>query len=211
MLNIYGLKLVIWLKQGDFSKVFNSVYEENMAKKIDKERYSWFSEDTPSEYDNGKKIKLSEMSAAIENVKQRQQAVAVYQGVKPIRYSNGNSFYDDDDEETSAPGNYIECDVFSKFKFDDIRKVHRDQTVINVTDRDCANAPKYDSVDQYLNARNKHTDAVMSKQESEALLQRHIAAEQHAFMRKQQRDLLLQKTYEEKQQSALSSFLQLGR
>ncbi len=202
-------KVSSMVKNGDFSKVFNNIYEENMAKKVNPERYAWFQQDTQDTYDTNN-VTASNMAAAIEKAKQKQQALAVYKGVQPVKYGGGNSYYDGDEEEYDKQGNYIECDVFSKFKFEDIRKVHRDQTVINVSERDYDNMPKYASVEQYAQARSKNMDNVASKAESEAILNRQTKEELQNIMRKQQRDLLLQRAYEEKQQNALASFLRLG-
>lgn len=197
------------VQTGDFSKVFNSVYEENMAKKINKDRNTWFQQETPDMY-SGKNITTSNMAAAIEEAKRKQQAVSVYRGVKPLKYSGGNSIYDEDEDELDTQGNYIECDVFSKFKFEDIRKVHRDQTVMAVSESDYDKVEKYASVEQYNQARSRNMGNVASKAESEAILQQQMEHERILMMRKQQRDLILQRSYEEKQQNALSSFLRLG-
>lgn len=202
-------KMDTMVKNGDFNNVFNNVYEENMAKKIDPERNMWFKQDTPDDY-AGKNINTSNMAAAIEETKRKQQALSVYKGIQPMRFSGGNSFYDEDEDEYNKQGNYIECDVFSKFKFEDIRKVHRDQTVINVSESLYDNMQKYSSVEQYNQARANTLGAVASKAESELLLQRQLTEEQNMILRKKQRDLLLQRSYEQKQQNALSSFLRLG-
>ncbi len=202
-------KLGKMVQSGDFSKVFNSVYEENMAKKINKDRNTWFQQETPDIY-AGKNITTSNMASAIEEAKRKQQAISVYKGVQPLKFSGGNSIYDEDEDEYEKQGNYIECDVFSKFKFEDIRKVHRDQPVTNVLESDYDNVEKYASVEQYNQARSRAMGPIASKAESEAILKQQMENERILMMRKQQRDLILQRTYEEKQQNALSSFLRLG-
>jgi hypothetical protein len=194
--------------KGDFNKVFNEEFDKNIAKKVNTEHYAWFSQETPDEF-AGKKISKGNMAEAIESVKKKQQALAVYQGVKPMKFSGGQSVYDDDDEEYNKDGNYIECDVFSKFKFEDIRKVHRDQTVISVSERDYDSMPKYANVEQYAKTRESNVE-VGSKADGDALLAKMYEDERQNIMRKQQRDLLLQRANEEKQQNFLSSFLRLG-
>jgi hypothetical protein len=194
--------------KGDFNKVFNEEFDKNIAKKVNTEHYAWFSQETPDEF-AGKKISKGNMAEAIESVKKKQQALAVYQGVKPMKFSGGQSVYDDDDEEYNKDGNYIECDVFSKFKFEDIRKVHRDQTVISVSERDYDSMPKYANVEQYAKTRGSNVE-VGSKADGDALLAKMYEDERKNIMRKQQRDLLLQRANEEKQQNFLSSFLRLG-
>ncbi len=194
--------------KGDFNKVFNEQYDKNVAKKINPERYTWFSQETPDEF-AGKQITVSKISDAIESVKNKQQSMAIYRGVQPMKFGGGQSVYDNDEEEYDKQGNYIECDVFSKFKFEDIRKVHRDQTVINVSERDFDSVPKYSNVEQYEKTRSSNIE-VGSKAEGEAALAKYYEDERQNMMRKQQRDILLQRENKEKQQNILASFLRLG-
>ncbi len=197
----------------EFQSRFNQAFEQNITKKHDPSLHEWFKQDTKDEF-TGRGINVKNMGEALESVKekQRQQAVTLYKGVQEMRnYSCGTSFYDDDDE--SAASSYVECDVFSKLKFEDVRKVHRDQTVIGVSERDLANNPQYGmNYDQYMNARERSVQAgALSKHESEAMLAKQRAEAEQNLMRKQQRDLLMQQEYAKKQQQAMSSFLRLGR
>lgn len=196
----------------EFQSRFNQAFEQNVTKKHDPSLHEWFKQDTKDEF-TGRGINVKNMGEALESVKekQRQQAITLYKGVQEMRnYSCGTSFYDDDDE--SGVSSYVECDVFSKLKFEDVRKVHRDQTVIGVSERDLANNPQYGmNYDQYMNAREKSVQAgALSKHESEAMLAKQRAEAEQELMRKQQRDLLMQKEYAKKQQQAMSTFLRLG-
>lgn len=197
----------------EFQSRFNQAFEQNITKKHDPSLHEWFKQDTKDEF-TGRGINVKNMGEALESLKekQRQQAVTLYKGVQEMRnYSCGTSFYDDDDE--SATSSYVECDVFSKLKFEDVRKVHRDQTVIGVSERDLANNPQYGmNYDQYMNARERSVQAgALSKHESEAMLAKQRAEAEQNLMRKQQRDLLMQQEYVKKQQQAMSTFLRLGR
>lgn len=197
----------------EFQSRFNEAFEQNITKKHDPSLHEWFKQDTKDEF-TGRNINVKNMGEALESVKekQRQQAVTLYKGVQEMRnYSCGTSFYDDDDE--SGASSYVECDVFSKLKFEDVRKVHRDQTVIGVSERDLANNPQYGmNYDQYMNAREKSVQAgALSKPESEAMLAKQRTEAEQNLMRKQQRDLLMQQEYAKKQQQAMSTFLRLGR
>lgn len=192
----------------EFQSRFNQVFEENITKKHDPSLHEWFKQETVDEF-TGKGINVKNMGQALESIKekQKQQAITLYKGVQELRNGGGTSFYDE--EETNS-NEYVECDIFSKVKFEDVRKVHRDQTVISVSERDLANVPQM-NYDQYMNAREKSlAGASISKYESEAMLKKQKAEYEQNLMRKQQRDLLLQQEYAKKQQQAMSTFLRLG-
>lgn len=190
-----------------FSTRFNRAFDENVAKKVDPSRHEWFKQDNGDDY-GSKKVNPKNMGEALESLKQKQQAVAIYKGVAPIRPVGLTSFYDGDDD-NERPGEYIECDVFSKLKFEDLRKVHRDQIVTDITQNDLQNMQtrKYDS---YLNSREKAAGEAMNQADAMLILEQQRKMEQEELMRKQQRDIMLQKEMMAKQRRATSTFLHLG-
>jgi hypothetical protein len=104
----------------------------------------------------------------------------MYKGVAPMQSRGGNGYYEEDGNE------YVECDPFSKLKFDDLRKVHKDQTVFSVRESDMAKVPQYRSVDEYQRARTvgnvqpmerSHAEKMM--QEQERILQERIRHKQY--------------------------------
>jgi hypothetical protein len=94
-------------------------------------------------------------------------------------------------------------------KFDDLRKVHKDQTVFAVSERDINKVQQYSSMDHFMRERGKQTLTPLEKQEAEYML---------AMKDKQYRERLMQKEYQanlralenaEKNKTVLSSFLRL--
>jgi hypothetical protein len=179
-----------------------------MSKKVDHSRHDWFKKEESIHDFSGKTVNSKNMGEVMNEVKQKQAAMTVYGGVKEMRQVGfGTSYYEGDDEGTAS---YAECDVFSKLKFDDVRKVHRDQTVFSVSEKDFANVPQYKTVDQYINEREKSRGSSMSKEESNTLLEKQQREYEQAMMQKQQRELLLRREYEEKQNAVKAAFMRIG-
>jgi hypothetical protein len=122
-----------------------------------------------------------------------------------MRSGGGTSYFEDEGDTDE----YVACDVFSKLKFDDLRKVHKDQTVFAVSEADLNNRTQYKSVDQFVRDRDSGGNAPLSKIDASNLLERQQKEKEQLIMNKQHRDYLLQKEYEEKQKSVRAAFLQL--
>ena len=193
---------------GAFNSKFNDLYDKNMVKKQDTSRYDWFKQAEPVLDDfSNKHVNPKNMGAELENVKQRQAALQVYKGVQEMRMSGGGatSCYDVDDGD-----DYVACDVFSKLKFDDLRKVHKDQTVFSVSEKDYEKRPQYKTVDQFVKDRDAGGGTTpLAKEQATSLLARQQKEYEQTIMNKQHRDYMLQKEYEEKQKSVRAAFLQL--
>ena len=141
-------------------------------------------------------------------MKQKQAALTVYKGVQELRSGGGGTNYFDEDDDDNG-GQYVDCDVFSKLKFDDLRKVHKDQTVFAVSESDFGKRPQYKTVDQFVRERDAGGSAPLSKIEAAALLERQQSEKERIIMNKQHRDYMLQKEYDEKQKAVRAAFLQL--
>jgi hypothetical protein len=195
-----------------FNDKFNELYETNMAKKTDPSKHDWFRQESSQDDFAGRNINSKNMGEAIEEIKVRQglnNQMSVYNGVKEIRSTGfGTSYYEDVDDSQNT--SYVECDIFSKLKFDDLRKVHRDQTVFAVSEKDFSKVAQYKNVDQYVNAREQNKGAAMSKELSGAVLEKQQREYERAMMQKQQRDLLLQREYEAKQKAVQAAFMRIG-
>jgi len=189
----------------DFQKQFNQLYEDNMAKKPDESRNAWFKSNDPLfEYDGPKSAK--DIASSMEQVKAKTAALSVYKGVQELNSSVGTSskFYEEEDEDT-----YATCDPFSKLKFEDLRKVHKDQTVFAVSESDYNKMQRYGSIDQLNQARNGQNLAPMEKTmaenqmyQQEEMMKQQAAARQHAAQ-------LRSMEYEEKNKAILANFLRI--
>ena len=197
-----------------FNDKFNALFDQNMSTSMrakDRNNDGWFKDET-AQYDTANVGK--NVNQGIETVKAKQQQmradVAVYAGVQTL-HSGGHNLYDDDDDDddpnNTNSGTYITSDPFSKLKYDDLRKVHKNETVFSVSERDLEKMPKYSSVDQFTKERNRMDLAPLEKPEAQIILER-----QHAerIMRKEYEAKLQSMKYAEKNKSVLASFLHLG-
>lgn len=185
---------------------FNELYDKNMVRKTDTSRFDWFKQDEPAIDDFSKRhVNPKNMGSELEAIKQKQSALQVYKGVQEMQSGGGTSYFEDDGESNE----YVACDVFSKLKFDDLRKVHKDQTVFAVSEADFNKRPQYKTVDQFVRERDAGGSAPLSKVEASGLLERQQKEKEQLIMNKQHRDYMLQKEYEEKQKSVRAAFLQL--
>ena len=183
---------------------FNELYDQNMVRKTDTSRFDWFKRDEPEIDDFSKRqVNPKNMGSELEAIKQKQAALQVYKGVQEMQSGGGTSYFEDDGESNE----YVACDVFSKLKFDDLRKVHKDQTVFAVSEADFNKRPQYKTVDQFVRERGE--SAPLSKTEAAQLLEKQQKEKEQMIMNKQHRDYMLQKEYEEKQKAVRSAFLQL--
>jgi hypothetical protein len=191
----------------DFQRKFNELFEENMAHKPDPTRNQWFT-DEKSGFEAPKNINAKNMGQAFERFKEENAGAVLsrYRGVETLRHNSGSGFYEDED----ADDQYVSCDPFSKLKFDDLRKVHKDQTIFAVSERDIEKVPKYASVDHYNRERSKQMAAPLEKEEAEQLLSAQERQYRESMMKKEHAAKLRSMEYEQKNKSVLATFLRLG-
>jgi hypothetical protein len=195
-------------KAKEFNHTFNRLFEENMSDKPDPTRNEWFRTDENPYADISVKS-VAQMNDTLEKIKvqEKQRALAVYRGVQPVFSTSArtsSNLYEDTEEEQDE---YISSDIFGKLKFDDLRKVHKDQTVFLVSDSDMANVQTYTSVDQYKNARE--TVSPMEKTDAERMFALEEHNKRERMMQKEHIAHLKSLDYAEKNKKVMSSFLQL--
>lgn len=188
-----------------FQNKFNRLFEENMSKKIDENKNAWFKNNDPI-YSMDYVENTSGIAQAIDHIKEKNAAIIKHRGIETMVYGNrGNSLYDNDAEESDE---YVTCDPFSKLKFDDLRKVHKDQTVFAVGERDFAKMRVYNSTDELQKERGISMTP-LEKGEAERMLLEQEKRIKQQMIAKQHAANLRSLEYEKKNRSVLSSFLQL--
>jgi hypothetical protein len=194
------------MSTNDFQRKFNELFEENMAHKPDPTRNQWFTSET-NEFEVPKNVSAKNMGQAFERFKEENAGAVLsrYRGVETLRHNSGSGFYEDEE----ADDQYVSCDPFSKLKFDDLRKVHKDQTVLTVSEKDYQKIPHYTSTDHYMQVRGKQTLTPLEKHEAEKLLSTQEKQFQESIMQKEYHAKLRTMEYEQKNKSVISSFLQL--
>jgi hypothetical protein len=188
-----------------FHKKFNTLFEENMREKIDTAQNEWFTNEDPL-FINTNIKSVSQMNETLEKIKEKTQSMSIYRGIQTLNSSsNGSNLYDDNSRE-----DYISSDPFSKLKYDDLRKVHKDQTVFSISEKDLSKVKKYDNVDQYQRSREGNY-IPLEKTEAERILQHREKEMQERIMQKQyQSDLRTLKNVE-KSKKIQATFLRIGR
>ena len=190
----------------DFQNKFNELFENNMAKKVDEQKNEWFSKDEPI-YKSDASVSSKNMGQVFDSMKQQNAELVRYRGIQEIKLNNGTRLYDDDDDDED--GGYLTSDPFSKLKFDDLRKVHKDQTIFAVSESDYSKVQQYSSVDHYVRERGKVSVVPIEKEESERILDARNQQFRERIMRKEHASNLQTLQYEEKNKTVMSAFLQL--
>jgi len=198
--------------QTKFNDVFDSIMVDKEFQQKQKERTEWFSQpDQDPDYGIPAPKNASELADAIQKVKNQQQ-VSVHKGIRECHISRGaySNFYDDDVAESN---DYISSNVFTKLPFDDIRKVHKDQTVFTVSENDYIE-PRYKTVEQYNQFRADETMRPLEPNECKNinLKEDPFLLNQTELLRAAQRQILADQRselYANKNKSVLSQFLRL--
>ena len=147
------------------------------------------------------------MCFLLEKIKEKNNAMSVYKGVQMLNSGrNGANLYGDDPEMEE----YISTDPFSKLKYEDLRKVHKDHTVFSVSEKDMAKVKTYDSVDHYQKTREQGY-APLEKVEAENMLRNREKEMQEKIMHKQYQSDLRTLENIEKSKRVQATFLRLGR
>ena len=192
--------------QTKFSAAFNELFEKNMVKTVDKSKNEWFQNEDPK-FETPSNVNPNNMRQVFDNMKQQQQVV-VHRDVQVLQHSGGTNIYDDDDDTTNEE--YLSCDPFSKLKFDDLRKVHKDQTIFNVSENDLKNVKQYNNVEQFQQARNSQSLNPMEERKAQQQFQQQEKLRREHMMQKQHKSQLQTMEYENKNKSVMASmFLQL--
>lgn len=116
-----------------FNKYFNDLYNANMIDneqlKKREERNSWFTE-LSSQNSDVNAHKSTNVNTCIEEFKKikTEEQICKYNGIQCDNHTFGSMIYDNDEENDS----YIYCDPSSKLLFDDLRKVHKNESVFNI-------------------------------------------------------------------------------
>jgi hypothetical protein len=191
-----------------FQRDFNKVFEEQMQQKIDESRNDWFKDDRAIY--NTSNVSKSNMTQSMEAVKQQQRALARYTGgVREMTHHIGTRLYDqagEDDEEDV----YISGDPFAKLRFEDLRKVHKDETVFRVSESDYNNVQTYKNTEEYGRARSSQQFDQFTKEQGERILlqrERDRAAKIQEYQRQAYEQGL---ENERKQEAAKAMFLRLA-
>ena len=189
----------------DFQNKFNELFDKNITNKPDASRNAWF-ENHDNEFEITENVNAKNMGEVLNKIKDTQSSMTRYKGVEHLymNSNSGNKLYEDENDDE-----YVSTDPFSKLKFEDLRKVHKDQTVFAVSERDIDKVPQYGSVDQYMRTRGKQDMNPLEKTEAERILAEENKVYQQQMMQKEYDSQLKSMENVEKNKGFLSNFLRL--
>ena len=188
-----------------FNETFNQLFDKNMVDKKKPDRNQWFTDENAI-YDNNEKVSTQNMGQVFDKIKDTQRGLIKYKGVENLYMKSdfGNSIYDDENDDI-----YMSSDPFSKLKFDDLRKVHKDQTVFGVSEKDIYNIQQYSSVDHMMQERGRQTLTPLEKPDAERILATQNQQYREQMMQKEYADKLKTMQYEEKNKNVLATFMRI--
>lgn len=202
-------KVINAMKAEEFNNVFNEMFDKNMVKPQDSARNEWFKQSNAL-YEVPETVTQQGMGQALNKVREKTNEMTRYRGVETM-YSGGaggTKLYDE--EENPTEFEYVSSDIFGKLKYDDLRRVHKDQTVFSVSESDFQNMTKYTSIDHLSSERGKQNLTPMDKQKSEDLIKQQQQHYKDAMMKKQYEAQLRTMEYSEKNKTVLANFLRLN-
>jgi hypothetical protein len=207
-----------------FQQTFNQLFEQHMTNDqlaTDRTaRNQWFTNvaaDEAAAQDASKATSVSAVHEHIESYKktQAEQALTMYRGVQDYGAfgTDNHKLYGDDEGGVGGGDNmeYASCDPFAKLKYDDLRKVHRDQTVFAVSgERDFGNRKQYGSHKDLEAERAGQTYDSMDKGEAERVLAEQKRAYMERIQKQEYTSKLQTMEYETKNEAVQAHFLRLG-
>jgi hypothetical protein len=181
-----------------------------MARKPDSTRNEWFSKDAAPDYGIDETVTTKNMGQLFDKIKtvHSQTGLAKYRGVENLCIGPGSRLHDIEEDEEEDEG-YVTTDPFSKLKYDDLRKVHKDQTVFVVSERDFAKVPKYASTDHLARERGSQQLNPLEKTDAERMLAQQEEQYRDRMLKREHASSLRTMQYEEKNRAVLSNFLRL--
>lgn len=194
------------IEKDKFNNKFNRLFEENAnIKKTDPEKNNWFKDEKPVFENPEETVNANSMNSVFNKFKERNNAVVVHKGVQEMLSGSGTNIYDQENNDT-----YVTSDPFSKLKFDDLRKVHKDETVFAVGENDFNKVKQYGSMDEYKYARNSQSLNPIEKTEAEQMINNREKIRSD-YIKEQQHKAYMQTLENEKNnQKFMSNFLHIG-
>ena len=198
------------IKPEDFNKKFNRLFDDNMSKKPDPTKNAWFQNEAPV-FDPAaiapEGVTKQNMSQVLDKYKEKTAALVQYNGIRELGSgSNGSNLYDNEEDDSS---DYVTSDPFSKLKYDDLRKVHKDQTVLAISERDLTNIPRYESTDHLARVRSAQSIIPLEQREAERMIAEREESYRKKMMERQHQSRLNSLEYEEKSRAVVASFLKI--
>jgi hypothetical protein len=182
-----------------------------MTTKPNINKNDWFSQNEPAIVLPSTTVTPSNINNVFETIKKQNRGdLVLHKTPKEMFSFFGESYYEDEEDiNENANTNYVQCDPFSKLKFDDLRKVHKDQTIFDIGEHDLANIPKYKDVNMYKEARGSQNLAPKTQIENQLIIEEQERILKEKTYKLQHASELKTQQYIEKNKNVLATFLRI--
>jgi hypothetical protein len=192
-----------------FQQKFNEIFENTMVdNKPDPRKNDWFVKEEPLYETDFGDTNPAAISQRIQNIKSNMIASIVpsseLEHIHNSSSSYGSRLYEEDTE-----NKYVSCDPFSKLKYDDLRKVHKDQTILSVSEKDYYGMNRPMTVEHMNHERAKSAIPPLEKSRAEQMLLEKQQREKKRLMELEHQSNLKTIKNMEKNKIALSKFMYL--
>jgi len=211
---------------GLFQETFHQFFQESTdhahRMKRRERRAQWFSESPPPNTSTSSPRGVGgSITEAMQKHKEQQRRKEEECGVVrrtevdvlPVRSLGTDYFHDteadDADADAYVKAEYVSCDPFSKLKYDDLRKVHKDETVFSVSEHDVMHRTQYANRDALISARRSQDQTIQPTTVSTAERERDESNRKAVWAQKQYVASLRSQHHEKQAQTFLATFLQL--
>ena len=194
----------------NFNSKFNELFDNNMLNtqkiKQAEARNQWFTQDTPAVLPTTSHGTIHDKFENIKSIKSSMH-LAKYGGVQPLYMggSKAGNLYDDDTDADQ----YISADPFSKLQYDDLRKVHKDETIFSVSETDFNKVTQYKSTDQLQQSRAQQNLDPLNDAEARRQLSAQEKIRREQFVKREYASKMQTIQYDEKTKKVMSHFLHL--
>jgi hypothetical protein len=191
------------MDKNEFHGKFNELFETHMSKKIDKTKNEWFTSEESIFSLPNEKISQGQMNNEINKIKkiQNENRIINFREVNPTIINNGSNLYDEENNDED----YISSNIFSKLKYDDLRKVHKDETVFSVQETDINNIKMYRNAEEYKKSRS--VIEPLEKNASQKMLEEKEKFLFDKMKQKEYESQLQYMEYQKRNKTIMSSFL----
>lgn len=198
------------MEKKDFHVTFNKLFEKNMMSKSKENENKWFS-DKKKMYES-QEGGANNINQNINNIKkiQAQGQLTKFKGIKTFHSMSGTDIYDDLDKNEEEQNEYITCDPYSKLQYEDIRKVHRDETVFRINENDFDSLSVVKSQKELEQIRAKQNSNPINYEKAKQNFDNEEILHNNRITEKQHVSKLKNLVYEEKNKNVLSYFLRLN-
>jgi hypothetical protein len=189
-----------------FQQKFNQIFENTMVEKPDPHKNDWFVKEDPL-YECEAANNPDQMTHHIQSIRSKMVTAMVPTAELEAIHHMSSSSYGSRLYEEDVDNKYVSCDPFSKLKYDDLRKVHKDQTILSVSESDFHGITRPVTLEHMNHERAKSAMPPLEKTRAEQMILENQQKEKKRLMELEHQSNLKMIQNMEKNKIALSKFM----